>query len=87
MFPKVLMTSNVLHLKVAFLKLAQKLKAITVEEGAETSIFLASSPEVEETSGKYYYKMREKESSTESRDEDTRKRLWNITEELLVRFS
>ena len=74
-------------LKVAFLKLAQKLKAITVEEGAETSIFLASSPEVEETSGKYYYKMREKESSTESRDEDTRKRLWNITEELLVRFS
>jgi NAD(P)-dependent dehydrogenase (short-subunit alcohol dehydrogenase family) len=74
-------------LKVAFLKLAQKLKAITVEEGAETSIFLASSPEVEETSGKYYYKMREKESSTESRDEDTRKRLWNITEELLVKFS
>ena len=74
-------------LKVAFLKLAQKLKAITVEEGAETSIFLASSPEVEDTSGKYYYKMSEKESSPESRDEDTRKRFWNATEELLVRFS
>ena len=74
-------------LKVAFLKLAQKLKAITVEEGAETSIFLASSLEVEDTSGKYYYKMSEKESSPESRDEDTGKRFWNATEELLVRFS
>ncbi|SVC65693.1 uncharacterized protein METZ01_LOCUS318547, partial [marine metagenome] len=69
-------------LKVAFLKIAQKLKAITVEEGAETSVYLASSPEVEKTSGKYYYKRREKESSPESRDEGTRKRLWDVTEEL-----
>jgi NAD(P)-dependent dehydrogenase (short-subunit alcohol dehydrogenase family) len=73
--------------KVAFLKIAQKLKAITVEEGAETSVYLASSPEVEETSGKYYYKRREKESSPESRDKDTRKKLWDVTEELLVGFS
>ena len=73
--------------KVAFLKIAQKLKAITVEEGAETSVYLASSPEVEETSGKYYYKRREKESSPESRNKDTRKKLWDVTEKLLVGFS
>ena len=74
-------------LKVAFLKIAQKLKAITVEEGAKTSVYLASSAEVKETSGKYYYKMREKESSPQSRDEDIGKKLWNVTEELLVGFS
>ena len=74
-------------MKVVFLKIAQKLKAITVEEGAETSIYLSSSPEVEETSGKYFYKKMEKESSPESRDKNIRKKLWDVTEELLVGFS
>ena len=74
-------------MKVVFLKIAQKLKAITMEEGAETSIYLSSSSEVEETSGKYFYKKMEKESSPESRDKNIRKKLWDVTEELLVGFS
>jgi len=74
-------------MKVVFLKIAQKLKAITMEEGAETSIYLSSSSEVEETSGKYFYKKMEKQSSPESRDKNIRKKLWDVTEELLVGFS
>lgn len=73
--------------KVAFLKLAQKLKAINLEEGAETSVYLSSSSEVEEISGKYYYNKKVKESSPESRNVESRKKLWDVTEELLVGFS
>ncbi len=69
--------------KVAFLKLGQKLKAINVKKGAETSIYLASSPEIKEISGKYFYKKKEKESSPESLDEKTRKKLRDVTEKIL----
>jgi NAD(P)-dependent dehydrogenase (short-subunit alcohol dehydrogenase family) len=46
--------------------------------GAETPIYLASSPEVEGISGKYYYKKTPRESSKESYDMDLAKRLWEL---------
>lgn len=49
------------------------------EKGAETSIFLASSPEVEGITGKYYIKKQQQESSNESYNEDYAKRLWEIS--------
>ena len=52
------------------------------EIGAETSIFLASSPEVEGITGKYFTKKKEKESSKKSYNEEHAKRLWEISLEM-----
>ena len=54
----------------------------TPEVGAETSIFLASSPEMEGITGKYYAKKKEKPSSKESYNEEYAKRLWEISLEM-----
>jgi len=55
---------------------------INARKGAETSIYLASSPEVTGTSGKYFAKKKEKKSSKESYDESVAKRLWNESAKL-----
>jgi NAD(P)-dependent dehydrogenase (short-subunit alcohol dehydrogenase family) len=54
----------------------------TPEAGAETSIFLASSPEVEGITGKYYAKKKEKPSSKESYNEEYAKKLWEISKKM-----
>ena len=52
------------------------------EKGAETSIYLASSPEVEGVTGKYFIDKQPKQSSEESYNEDYAKKLWNVCVEL-----
>src|SRR5215204_1205463 len=52
------------------------------EKGAETSIYLASSPEVEGLSGGYFVKKAEVRSSDESHDERIARRLWEVSAEL-----
>ena len=52
------------------------------EIGAETSIYLASSPEVEGITGKYFAKKMEKGSSKKSYNEEHAKRLWKISLEM-----
>ena len=52
------------------------------EKGAETSIYLASSPEVEGITGKYFVKKEPRESSEESYNEEYAKRLWEISAEM-----
>lgn len=52
------------------------------EEGALTSIHLASSPEVEKVSGRYFAGSREAEPSEEARDGELAERLWHACEEL-----
>jgi len=64
------------------LKIAKWISAIEPEDGAKTSIFLCSSPEVEEVSGKYFFKCQPKTSSRESRNMDTAKRLWQISSDI-----
>ncbi len=55
---------------------------ISGEKGARTSIYLASSPQVENLTGKYFVKEKEKMSSSRSRDEESAKRLWELSEKL-----
>ncbi|PYN86868.1 MAG: short-chain dehydrogenase [Candidatus Rokuibacteriota bacterium] len=50
--------------------------------GAETPIYLASSPEVEGVSGKYFVNRRAARSSDESYDPAVAARLWKVSEEL-----
>lgn len=56
--------------------------SIGVEEGAQTSIYLASSPEVEGVSGKYFVKKNSVPSSSASYDESTAQKLWQVSEEM-----
>ncbi len=56
--------------------------AITPEEGAQTSIYLATSPEVEGLTGKYFERCKPIESSPVSYDEETARRLWQISAQM-----
>jgi NAD(P)-dependent dehydrogenase (short-subunit alcohol dehydrogenase family) len=56
---------------------------LTPEQGAETSIYLASSPEAEGVTGKYFVKKRPVESNEVSHDIEVAQRLWQVSEEML----
>jgi NAD(P)-dependent dehydrogenase (short-subunit alcohol dehydrogenase family) len=56
---------------------------ITPQEGAQTSIYLATSTEVEGITGGYYVNKRPVRSSTASYDLDSARRLWEISAELV----
>lgn len=60
----------------------QGITGISAEQGADTIVYLASSPEVAEVSGKYFYKRRAIKSSAVSYDTDAAARLWAISEAL-----
>jgi retinol dehydrogenase-14 len=55
---------------------------LSPEQGAKTVIWLASSPEVEHSSGKYFAKQSEMKSSKESYDLEVAKHLWDVSCEL-----
>jgi retinol dehydrogenase 14 len=59
-----------------------KLFALTPEQGAQTSIYAASSPEVEGLTGKYWSKNKPVKSKAESYDVSIRKRLWELSERM-----
>ena len=63
------------------------LGAIDCREGAKTSIFLSSSPEVEGVTGKFFDKCKAVKSSKESYDKDVALRLWDETEKLIAPFA
>jgi retinol dehydrogenase-14 len=50
--------------------------------GAETSIYLASSPEVEGVSGRYFARCRPRQPSRAARDSEAARRLWEVSERL-----
>jgi NAD(P)-dependent dehydrogenase (short-subunit alcohol dehydrogenase family) len=54
----------------------------TPEMGAETAIYLASSPEIEGVTGKYFERKRAVASSRNSYDEAAARRLWEMSERL-----
>jgi len=56
---------------------------VTPEQGAATSIYLASSEDVSRVSGRYFDNSREKEPSAEARDPEVAKRLWAVSEEII----
>ena len=58
---------------------------LTPEKGAQTTLYLATSPEVEGVSGKYFVKSHETTSSNDSYDQTVGARLWEVTEQLVAR--
>lgn len=55
---------------------------LTSERGARTCIYLAASPEVEGITGKYFVKCHEAPISPAAQNEQTAKRLWQVSEHL-----
>jgi NAD(P)-dependent dehydrogenase (short-subunit alcohol dehydrogenase family) len=54
----------------------------TPEEGAQTSLYAATAPEVAGVSGAYYADCKPKQPAAHCRDDATARRLWAISEEL-----
>lgn len=57
--------------------------ALTPEQGARTSIYLASSPQVEGITGKYFVEERPVSSTAVSYDEQVARRLWEVSAEMV----
>jgi retinol dehydrogenase 12 len=61
------------------MSIAHRLGAISVEEGARTSVYLATSKEVQDVSGKYFVSCREAASTAASHYTGAMLRLWEIS--------
>ena len=67
---------------LGFVMAVPKLFMTSPNKGAETVVYLASSPDAENTSGEYWDKLKVKKSSEESYNEEVAKRLWEVSEKL-----
>ena len=54
----------------------------TAEQGADTAIYLTTTPEVANVNGKYFYNRREHQPSHAVQDDEAARRLWEISEQL-----
>ena len=67
---------------VGFIMALPKLFMTSPEKGAETIVYLASSPEANDLNGEYLEKLRVKKSSDESYDGEIAQRLWDVSAKL-----
>jgi NAD(P)-dependent dehydrogenase (short-subunit alcohol dehydrogenase family) len=82
-------TANSLHPGVISTKMQRasyNLEGASVEEGAQTPVYLASSLEVEGVTGRYFSRMVEKPTSDLAQNKVLQKKFWKISEELLSGF-
>lgn len=76
------LTSNSLHPGGVTTKLLQTgfgITGITPAQGAETSVYLATSPDVELTTGKYFSESREMPTMPPLLSLETQKKLWEVS--------
>ncbi len=59
-----------------------KMFTMNPEKGAQTSVYLATSGEVEGISGKYFEKKLEKYPSRIAQDDDVARKLWEVSEQM-----
>ncbi len=59
------------------------LVALSPAKGAETSVYLASSPRVEGISGKYFYKSQVTPAAAQATDMAVAKKLWDVSAEMV----
>jgi NAD(P)-dependent dehydrogenase (short-subunit alcohol dehydrogenase family) len=64
------------------LKVVATLFARNAEDGAQTSVYLASSPDVTTTTGQYFSDSKVARSNKRSHSEEDARKLWEISEEL-----
>jgi NAD(P)-dependent dehydrogenase (short-subunit alcohol dehydrogenase family) len=79
-------SANALHPGVISTKLLRAgftMAGGSVEKGAETSVYLASSPEVEGVSGRYFGDSAERQAADHAMDVNTAERLWAASVEMI----
>ncbi|MGE3820429.1 MAG: SDR family oxidoreductase [Isosphaeraceae bacterium] len=64
------------------MKLAARATGVSAQTGAQTSLYLASSPELDGVTGRYFYRRRAVEPSRASQDVEAAARLWRLSEEM-----
>jgi NAD(P)-dependent dehydrogenase (short-subunit alcohol dehydrogenase family) len=57
---------------------------LSAEQGARTSIYLASSPDVAGVTGKYFVKCKARNPSAAARDDGAAQKLWKVSEEIVA---
>ena len=82
-------TANSLHpgvINTGLQRISDNLDGASVGEGARTSVYLATSPEVESITGRYYSRMAEKPTSDLAQDKSLQEKFWKVSEELLAGY-
>jgi NAD(P)-dependent dehydrogenase (short-subunit alcohol dehydrogenase family) len=69
-----------------FVRLSARLMALTPRQGAENTIFLATSGEVGNITGEYFEKKKIKKGSRQSNDMKLAEELWNLSEDYLHKY-
>jgi NAD(P)-dependent dehydrogenase (short-subunit alcohol dehydrogenase family) len=67
----------------AGVRIAKRVSAISVARGAETPVYVASAPDLEGVSGRYFDKSRERAPSAAALDDDAAARLWQESARLV----
>jgi hypothetical protein len=62
---------------------AMDLISISAEQGAQTSIYLASSPEVAGVTGKYFDKQKIAKPSAAAQNDADASKLWEVSEQMV----
>jgi retinol dehydrogenase 12 len=66
------------------INLAMRFVALTPEQGAQTSVYLATSPDVENVTGKYWEKSKPVRSAPAAYDQATWTQLWDVSEKIVA---
>ena len=69
-----------------FIKFFVKFIWISPQKGAETTVYLASSPDVENVTGEYFEKKKIRQSTNESSDMEISHKLWQVSEEYVKEY-
>lgn len=64
------------------LKIAKPIGAITPQQGAKTTVYLAASPDVENITGEYFTKCRLETPTTEACNDGDARRLWAVSADI-----
>lgn len=76
--------SNMAALPAAMINFFMRFVGVTPEQGALTSVYLATSPAVDNVTGKYWIKSKAVPSDRASYDQATWTRLWEVSEKLVA---
>lgn len=66
-----------------FITLMQRVIGLSPEQGAQTPLYVATSPEVEGVTGRYFEKGKQRHPSTQALSVDDARRLWDVSERLV----
>jgi hypothetical protein len=58
--------------------------ALTPEQGAQTSVYVASAPELEGITGGYWVKSAPASPTSAAQDDGAARRLWDVSEQLVA---